>query len=53
VPDLTTLLNIPVSLVNPLAGMRLADPVRFNPLLADEAPTFLTACGLALRAFDP
>jgi type IV pilus assembly protein PilM len=37
---------------NPFAGMLLADRVRARNLVTD-APALMTACGLALRRFDP
>ncbi len=39
-------------IANPFAGMVLSDRVRAKNLLAD-APSLMTACGLALRRFDP
>ena len=38
------------SLVNPFEGMELGDGVRLNKMTR-EAPSYLTACGLALRRF--
>ncbi len=39
-------------IANPFAGMILSDRVRAKSLLADAA-ALMTACGLALRRFDP
>ena len=38
------------NLVNPFEGMEIGDGVRLNKM-AREAPSYLTACGLALRRF--
>ena len=38
------------SLVNPFEGMEIGDGVRLNKMTR-EAPSYLTACGLALRRF--
>ena len=38
------------SLVNPFEGMEIGDGVRLNKM-PREAPSYLTACGLALRRF--
>jgi type IV pilus assembly protein PilM len=38
------------NLVNPFEGMEIGDSVRLNKM-AREAPSYLTACGLALRRF--
>ncbi len=38
------------SLVNPFVGMEIGDGVRLNKMTR-EAPSYLTACGLALRRF--
>jgi type IV pilus assembly protein PilM len=43
-------LNIPATVIDPLAGMGITG--RF-PADLDERSSFLIACGLALRAFDP
>lgn len=39
-------------IANPFSGMLLSDRVRAKNLLG-EAPALMTACGLALRRFDP
>lgn len=43
--------KIASAVVNPFAGMKLADGVREKQLRID-APAYLVACGLALRRFD-
>lgn len=47
---ISTVLQLPCTLVDPFKGMRLAPQVRSHPQL-QEAPLFFGACGLALRGF--
>ncbi|MDP3844591.1 MAG: pilus assembly protein PilM [Oxalobacteraceae bacterium] len=47
----TSRTKIASAVVNPFAGMKLADGVREKQLRID-APAYLVACGLALRRFD-
>jgi len=42
--------TFPCSLVNPFEDMEIGDGVRLNKMTR-EAPSYLTACGLALRRF--
>ena len=42
--------NFPCSLLNPFDGMSIGDGVRLQKMTRD-APSYLTACGLALRRF--
>lgn len=55
IPNLADLVasrtKIASAVVNPFAGMKLADGIREKQLRID-APTYLVACGLALRRFD-
>lgn len=44
--------QIPTSLANPFAGMAISPRVKPRQLALD-APMLLTACGLAMRRFDP
>jgi type IV pilus assembly protein PilM len=46
----TQQLNFPCSLVNPFDGMDIGDGVRLKKMTR-EAPSYLTACGLAMRRF--
>ena len=48
----SSVLHTPCSLINPFEGMRIDPQIRRNINLQD-APLFLTACGLALRQFTP
>ncbi|MEN9315886.1 MAG: hypothetical protein RIS35_2279 [Pseudomonadota bacterium] len=43
--------NTPTEILNPFAGMEIAETVREKQLRLD-APALLTACGLAMRSFD-
>ena len=43
--------NVPVEILNPFAGMEIAETVREKQLRLD-APALLTACGLAMRSFE-
>jgi len=47
---ISTVLHTPCSLINPFEGMRIDPQIRRNIKLQD-APLFLSACGLALRQF--
>ena len=50
-PDVVSrALHTPCSLINPFEGMRIDPQIRRNMQLQD-APLFLSACGLALRRF--
>ncbi len=44
-------LGVPTIIANPLAGMSLSNRVQAQSL-AQDAPSLLIACGLALRSFD-
>jgi type IV pilus assembly protein PilM len=44
--------TFPCSVANPFEGMAVGDDPRLKKVLR-EAPTYLTACGLALRRFMP
>lgn len=44
-------IGVPTSVANPLAGMTLSNRVQAQTL-AQDAPSLLIACGLALRSFD-
>ena len=46
----SSVLHTPCSLINPFEGMRIDPQIRRNMQLQD-APLFLSACGLALRRF--
>ena len=44
-------IGVPTIIANPLAGMSLSNRVQAQTL-AQDAPSLLIACGLALRSFD-
>jgi len=48
--EVSSVLHTPCSLINPFEGMRIEPQIRRNVPLQD-APIFLSACGLALRRF--
>ncbi len=45
-------LGVPVAVADPFAGVTVTDPAN-APDLPENAPAFMLACGLALRAFEP
>ena len=46
----SSVLHTPCSLINPFEGMRIDPQIRRN-IKSQDAPLFLSACGLALRQF--
>jgi len=48
----TQQVTFPCSLLNPFEGMVVGDGVRLKRMTR-EAPSYLTACGLALRRYSP
>jgi type IV pilus assembly protein PilM len=44
--------SFPCILLNPFDGMEMGEGVRLKKMTRD-APSYLTACGLALRRFAP
>jgi type IV pilus assembly protein PilM len=43
--------SFPCSLLNPFEGMEMGDAIKLKKVTR-EAPSYLTACGLALRRFS-
>lgn len=51
VPFLQKKLNIPTEMANPFADMKISSKMNAS-VLAQDAPSLMIACGLAIRSFD-
>lgn len=51
VPYLQKTLNIPTEMANPFAEMKISSKINASTL-AQDAPSLMIACGLAIRSFD-